>query len=461
MGKTINEIINENRDLYKQWLIDFCAVPSVAAQNRGMEESKKFLQHLFDTYIKEEVEFIETSGYPVAYSHIKSDSPYTISFYNHYDVQPEDPIELWNSPPFEATEKDGKIYARGIADNKGNLIARLAAIHALKQQNPKLPINVKFIFEGEEEIGSIHLSEFAENHTDKIQSDGNVWEFGYRDVDGRLQVSLGVKGMLYVELSAEGANTDLHSANASIIESPAWRLLFALTSLKDQNDKVLIPGFYDDVIEPTNEEIEFLSQYLFDEEANKEHLGISQFVNNLTGLNLKKKHLFEPTCNICGINSGYTGEGSKTVLPNHAFAKLDFRLVPGQDPERILKLLREHLDNQGFQDIKIKEMSGVQAARTHPTETIVEAVIETVTESEEMSPNIVPNTPGTGPMYDLCQRFGIPSVSFGVGHYASNNHAPNENIRVQDFYKHIEQVADLIVRFEKKLASKGVVKSCN
>lgn len=461
MGKTINEIINENRDLYKQWLIDFCAVPSVAAQNRGMEESKKFLQHLFDTYIKEEVEFIETSGYPVAYSHIKSESPYTISFYNHYDVQPEDPIELWNSPPFEANEKDGKIYARGIADNKGNLIARLAAVHALKQQNPNLPINVKFIFEGEEEIGSIHLSEFAENHTDKIQSDGNVWEFGYRDVDGRLQVSLGVKGMLYVELSAEGANTDLHSANASIIESPAWRLLFALTSLKDQNDKVLIPGFYDDVIEPTNEEIEFLSQYLFDEEANKEHLGISQFVNNLTGLNLKKKHLFEPTCNICGINSGYTGEGSKTVLPNHAFAKLDFRLVPGQDPIRILKLLREHLDNQGFQDIKIKEMSGVQAARTHPTETIVEAVIETVTESEEMSPNIVPNTPGTGPMYDLCQRFGIPSVSFGVGHYASNNHAPNENIRVQDFYKHIEQVADLIVRFEKKLASKGVVKSCN
>lgn len=456
MGNTIEEIIYENRDLYKQWLIDFCAVPSVAAQNRGMEESKKFLQNLFDTYIKEKVEFIETSGYPVAYSHIKADSPYTISFYNHYDVQPEDPIELWNTPPFEATEKDGKIYARGIADNKGNLIARLAAVHAMKQQNPNLPINVKFIFEGEEEIGSIHLSEFAENHADKIQSDGNVWEFGYRDVDDRLQVSLGVKGMLYVELSAEGANTDLHSANASIIESPAWRLLFALTSLKDQNDKILIPGFYDDVIEPTSEEIESLSRYLFDEEANKEKLGISKFVNDLTGIDLKRKHLFEPTCNICGISSGYTGEGSKTVLPNHAFAKLDFRLVPGQDPNRILKLLREHLDNQGFHDIKIKEMSGVQAARTHPTETIVEAVIETVTTSEDMAPNIVPNTPGTGPMYDLCQRYGIPSVSFGVGHYASNNHAPNENIREKDFYKHIEQVADLIVRFEKKLNSKGV-----
>ncbi|WP_036182886.1 M20/M25/M40 family metallo-hydrolase [Ureibacillus manganicus] len=456
MGKTIKEIIYENRDLYKQWLIDFCAVPSVAAQNRGMEDSKKFLQNLFDTYINEKVEFIETSGYPVAYSHIEADSPYTISFYNHYDVQPEDPIELWNTPPFEATEIDGKIYARGIADNKGNLIARLAAVHAMKQQNPNLPINVKFIFEGEEEIGSINLAEFAENHADKIQSDGNVWEFGYRDVDDRLQVSLGVKGMLYVELSAEGANTDLHSANATIIESPAWKLLFALTSLKDQNDKILIPGFYDDVIEPTSEEIESLSRYLFDEEANKEQLGISKFVNDLTGLDLKRKHLFEPTCNICGINSGYTGEGSKTVLPNHAFAKIDFRLVPGQDPNRILKLLREHLDNQGFQDIKIKDMSGVQAARTHPTEAIVEAVIETVTASEEMAPNIVPNTPGTGPMYDLCQRYGIPSVSFGVGHYASRNHAPNENIRVQDFYKHIEQVADLIVRFEQKLKSKGV-----
>ncbi|HWL23287.1 MAG TPA: M20/M25/M40 family metallo-hydrolase [Ureibacillus sp.] len=456
MVKTMNEIIYENRNLYKQWLIDFCSIPSVAAQNRGMEESRVFLQHLFDTYINEKVEFIETSGYPVVYSHIEADSPYTISFYNHYDVQPEDPIELWHSPPFEATERDGKIYARGIADNKGNLIARLAAVHAMKQQNPNLPINVKFIFEGEEEIGSINLAEFAENHADKIQSDGNVWEFGYRDVDGRLQVSLGVKGMLYVELSAEGANTDLHSANATIIESPAWRLLFALTSLKDQNDRILIPGFYDDVIDPTSEEIESLNRYLFDEEANKEQLGIARFVNDLTGLSLKKKHLFEPTCNICGINSGYTGEGSKTVLPNHAFAKLDFRLVPGQDPNRILKQLREHLDNQGFHDIKIKEMSGAYAARTHPNEAIVEAVIETVTASEEMAPNIVPNTPGTGPMYDLCQRYGIPSVSFGVGHYASNNHAPNENIREQDFYKHIEQVADLIVRFEQKLASKGV-----
>lgn len=455
LNKDVQIIIKENQHLYKQWLVDFCSIPSVAAQNRGMKESLKFLKHLFDTYINEEIEFIPTGGYPVAYSHIKSESPYTISFYNHYDVQPEDPIELWKTPPFEPTEIDGYLYARGVADNKGNLIARVAAIHAMKQVNPNLPINVKFIFEGEEEIGSINLPAFAEKHVDKIQSDGNVWEFGYRDADERLQVSLGVKGMLYVELSIEGANTDLHSANATIIESPTWRLIWALSTLKDPSDRVLIPGFYDDVIEPTEEEMDALSQYLYDEQANKEFLGISKFVNNLSGMELKRKHLFEPTCNICGIESGYTGEGSKTVLPHQAFAKIDFRLVPGQDPNKILQQLRQHLDNQGFKDINIKVFGVEFAARTHPSEMLAKAVIETITENTEIPPNIQPTTPGTGPMYELCQRYGIPSISFGVGHFASNNHAPNENIRLNDYYLHIELVTDLIERFANKLNTEG------
>jgi acetylornithine deacetylase/succinyl-diaminopimelate desuccinylase-like protein len=455
LSKSIKEVINENRELYKQWLMDFCAIPSVAAQNRGMIESQAYLQRLFDTYIQEEIEFIPTGGYPVAYSHLKAESPYTISFYNHYDVQPEDPIELWQTPPFEPTVIDGKLYARGVADNKGNLIARIAAIHAMKQVHPQLPINVKFIFEGEEEIGSINLASFAEEHADKIQADGNVWEFGYRDADNRLQVSLGVKGMLYVELSVDGANTDLHSANATIIESPTWRLVWALSTLKDQQDRVLIPHFYDDVIEPTEEELQALAHYRYDEQANKEYLGISKFVNDVTGIELKRKHLFEPTCNICGISSGYTGEGTKTVLPSKAFAKIDFRLVPGQDPKKILQQLRQHLDEQGFNDIQIKEMSSEFAARTHPNELLAQAVIETITENTELQPNIVPNTPGTGPMYDLCQRYGIPSVSFGVGHFASNNHAPNENIRLEDFYEHIELVTDVVKRFASKLEAKG------
>jgi acetylornithine deacetylase/succinyl-diaminopimelate desuccinylase-like protein len=455
LSKSIKEVINGNRELYKQWLMDFCAIPSVAAQNRGMVESQAYLQRLFDTYIQAEIEFIPTGGYPVAYSHLKAESPYTISFYNHYDVQPEDPIELWQTPPFEPTVIDGKLYARGVADNKGNLIARIAAIHAMKQVHPQLPINVKFIFEGEEEIGSINLASFAEEHADKIQADGNVWEFGYRDADNRLQVSLGVKGMLYVELSVDGANTDLHSANATIIESPTWRLVWALSTLKDQQDRVLIPHFYDDVIEPTEEELQALAHYRYDEQANIEYLGISKFVNDVTGIELKRKHLFEPTCNICGISSGYTGEGTKTVLPSKAFAKIDFRLVPGQDPKKILQQLRQHLDDQGFKDIQIKEMSSEFAARTHPNELLAQAVIETITENTELPPNIVPNTPGTGPMYDLCQRYGIPSVSFGVGHFASNNHAPNENIRLEDFYEHIELVTDVVKRFASKLETNG------
>ena len=385
------------------------------------------------------------------FSHLKGESDTILSFYNHYDVQPEDPIELWKTPPFEPTIINDKIFARGIADNKGNLIARMAAVHAIREVAGKLPIDIKFIFEGEEEIGSINLGTFAELHQQKIQADGCIWEFGYRDADNRIEVSLGVKGMLYVELFVKGANTDLHSANASIIKNPVWRLVWALNSLKDQDERVLIPGFYDDITPVTAEEIEMIHHYRLDELYLKEKLEINGFLNNLTGEKLKEKHIFEPTCTICGIQSGYTGEGSKTVLPSEAFAKIDFRLVPGQVPQKVLESLRKHLDDKGFHDIEIRPFSHEEAARTHPSETIVEAVLETVESYTKMKPNILPNTPGTGPMNQLCQKFGIPAVSFGVGNSSSQTHAPNENIRIEDFIDGIKMMASLTYKFEEKM----------
>lgn len=455
MDKQIFAFIEEQRGEYIKWLTDFCRIPSVAAQNRGMKESTDFLEDLFDKALQTKPELLPTRGYPIVYSHLKGTKPTTLSFYNHYDVQPEDPIELWDTPPFEPTFKDGKIYARGVADNKGNLIARVAAIHAIKQVTGELPIDIKFIFEGEEEIGSIHLADFTDKHQDKIQSDGCVWEFGYRDADDRLQVSLGVKGMLYVELFIKGANTDLHSAQASIIESPTWRLIWALNLLKDSNDRVLIPGFYDSITPITEEEQELLSHYLLKEKSTLDHLGVKKFVNGLTGEELKAKHIYEPTCNICGIQSGYTGEGSKTVLPSEAFAKIDFRLVPGQNPHQLLEDLRTYLNNHGYDDIEIRVFGSEEAARTHPSEKLAQAVIETIGTYCDLPPNIIPNTPGTGPMFDLCQRFGIPSVSFGVGHFASYTHAPNENIRVDDFIENIKLMAALVFKFEEKMNENG------
>ncbi|WP_142826948.1 M20/M25/M40 family metallo-hydrolase [Planococcus soli] len=457
MASKIDEFIEENREMYIKWLTEFCKIPSVAAQNRGMEDAVSYLDDLFQEAFSLTPEKLPTAGFPVVYAELEGRSDKILSFYNHYDVQPEDPIELWNSPPFEPEIREGKIFARGVADNKGNLVARIAAIHAIKQLGMELPVDIKFIFEGEEEIGSLNLPAFAKSHAEKIHADGCVWEFGYRDADGALQVSLGVKGMLYVELSVEGANTDLHSAQGAIIESPVWKLVWALSTLKDREEKITIPGFYDDIEPITQLDEEMLAHYRLDERETLRKLGLDSFLLNLEGEQLKRKHIFEPTCNICGIVSGYIGEGTKTVLPSSAAAKLDFRLVPGQDPEKIVMQLRKHLNNHGFEDIKIKVTSSERAARTKPDQEIVKAMIEVAEQYSDKKPNIVPNTPGTGPMYELCQALGIPSASFGVGNFQSNNHAPNENIFVEDYIEGIKMIAALVFEFSRQFEKQGSV----
>ncbi|SIT72810.1 M20/M25/M40 family metallo-hydrolase [Edaphobacillus lindanitolerans] len=451
LKRDVLTVIEENRERYIEWLVEFCKIPSVAAQGRGMEEAVKFLDGLFEEELGLQPEKLDAGGYPVVYCEMKGASDHTISFYNHYDVQPEDPVDLWQTPAFEPDLRDGKIFARGVADNKGNLIARMAAVHAILQADEELPMNVKFVFEGEEEIGSVNLPELAEKHAEKLASDGCVWEFGYRDPDGTVQLSLGVKGMLYVELTASGASTDLHSANATIIENPLWRLVWALGTLKDPKERVLIPGFYDEIDEITETELALLDSYELDEDAMLDSLKLKKFVLGLKGDQLKRKHIFEPTCNICGVEGGYTGEGSKTVLPSKAMAKLDFRLVPGQDPQKILAALREHLDANGFEDIEIREMSSEVAARTHPDEALVHVMRSVAEKVSGKKPNVVPNTPGTGPMHVLCQALGIPSASFGVGNFSSNNHAPNENINVEDYIDGIKMAAVLIEEFNAQL----------
>lgn len=449
--------IEENKELYIQWLVEFCKIPSVAAQGRGMDEAVKYVEDLFDKELNVSPERLETGGYPVIFCEMPGASERTVSFYNHYDVQPEDPIDLWETPAFEPDVRNGKLFARGVADNKGNLIARMAAVHAILQVQEQLPMNVKFIFEGEEEIGSIHLPELVENYSEKLLSDGCVWEFGYRDPDGTVQLSLGVKGMLYVELEATGASTDLHSANATIIENPVWRLVWALNTLKDRQERVLIPGFYEEINKITESELQLLDSYQLDGKATLDSLGLKRFLLDLEGKDLKHKHIYEPTCNICGIDGGYTGEGAKTVLPAKAKAKLDFRLVPGQDPEKILENLRNYLDQHGFEDITLRKLSSEVAARTQPEETLVHAMKAVTEQVTGKDPNIVPNTPGTGPMHVLCQALGIPSASFGVGNSQSNNHAPNENINVEDYIDGIKMAAVLIEEFSARLSEERSV----
>lgn len=389
-----------------------------------------------------------TDGAPVIYGTAGSGGR-TLLIYNHYDVQPPEPLELWESPPFAAEIRDGKLYARGAADNKGNLVARLCAVEAWLRTRGALPLAVKFVVEGEEEVSSAHLHQFVRQHKDLLRADGCLWEAGGKDIQENPGLYMGAKGILYVELEATGANRDVHSSQATIVPNPAWQLVWALATLKDRHETILIEGFYDDVVEPTVDEIEHLRRIAAqrDDELRRRDLGLEAFLLGVSGLQLIKRNLYQPTCTICGFGAGYTGSGSKTVLPHRAIAKLDFRLVPNQRPDDIVHKLRTHLAQHGFADIEVRELGAEHPART-PVDSLLSKVIQQTTkEIYGRDPVVSPLMAATGPMYELSAQFGIPTVGTGAGYAHSNGHAPNENIRLEDFFQHIKHVALIFERF--------------
>lgn len=444
----VYQYIDEHKEEYVQLLKDFCNQPSVSTKNIGMKEMAQIVKKTL-TSLGAKIEQINTSGYPIIYGEINQGKARTLTFYNHYDVQPVEPLDQWKTDPFKSTIIDGKFFARGCADNKGSMLSRICAVDAYQKVYGEVPLNLKFIVEGEEEVGSPHLKEFAEKYPNKIKSDGIIWEGGSKNINGPLQVALGVKGMLYVELCARGAKNDLHSLNASIVESPVWRLIWALNTLKNEKDEILIDGFYDNVKKTTPEDIKYLEDMVYEEDVMKKSMGIKNFINNLTGVKLKEKYLYQPTCNICGIISGYTEKGSKTVLPSFAKVKLDFRLVYNQKPDEIVALLRKHLDKHGFSDIEIVYKSGKNPYLTDNNSLLVKTVLQSVERVYKMPPVIYRNMAGTTAMSDLCQSTNIPAVLFGVYNDESQIHAPNENIYVKDYIDGIKLTATVLQEFAK------------
>jgi acetylornithine deacetylase/succinyl-diaminopimelate desuccinylase-like protein len=445
-----DEYVNAKRERFVAELQEFCRQPSVAAQNLGMREMAELvlarLKKLGNAWLIE----IE-GGYPVVYAEIGSGKR-TLVIYDHYDVQPAEPLELWETGPWEGAVRDGKIFGRGTSDNKGNLMCRIHAIESYLATVGPLPLRVIFVAEGEEEIGSIHFSKFVEQNRSLFDhADGCLWEFGAKDINERPTITCGLKGIVYVELHARGAKYDLHSSNAAIVVNPVWRLVWALATLKDSHDRILIDNFTDHVRSPTDEELEAIKKIPYDEEKTKADYGIPAFINNLTGLELLTKLFFEPTCTICGIYSGYVGEGSKTVLPNHAFVKIDFRLVPNLTPNLVVDLLKKHLARRNFGDIEVISLEhGEEVARSPLNSAIVRAAADAARAVHKMEPVIYPTSAASGPMYPLCQGLGIPTVSAGCGWHGSRAHSPNENIRIEDYFEGIKFVRELIDRFAKE-----------
>lgn len=446
--------IDAHASEYIELLQKLCRQPSVSAQNYGMREMAELLnQELKKTGVNTTV--YETGGNPILYGELDGENKNrTISFYNHYDVQPVEPLDAWISGPFDAEIRNGRLYARGASDNKGSLLSRLCALKAILAVRGKAPLNVKFIYEGEEEIGSLHLRQFAKEHPECIKTDGFAWEGGSKKINtpdeiGPLEVCLGVKGLLYVELRCKKINSDIHSQNAAIVKNPMWRIVQALATMKDVDENITIDGFYDNVREPTAYEMECLETLKYNEARTKARLGIDGFVNDLTGIPLLRRYHYEPVANISGAKAGYIGEGAKTIMPGTAVVKMDFRLVPNQMPDEILEKIRLHLDRRGFQDIEVVKISSDAPFRADPNCLFAQTVIRCAKKVYGVQPEVFISHAGSTAMYQFCHESNLDAVMFGAGSEDENIHAPNENIILDNFIDAIKMAATVMDEFAK------------
>ena len=443
VDKHRNELLNDLQTLIKQ--------PSISAKNEGIEECSILVSKMLKKAgVSSEILRLNKNAAPLVFGEVKSKSnpSKTLLFYNHYDVQPVEPIEEWEYPPFSGKIIGNKIFGRGASDDKGELITRIKAVESYLQEYNDVPCNIKFCIEGEEENGSENIEKYLKKFKKKFSCDGVIWEFGYIDTKNRPIVGLGMKGLLYVELSVKESIRDAHSSFATIIKNPAWRLIDALKTLRDSDGKILIDGWNDDIIPLSQNDLKIIRKEPFDANDFKKEYGIKKFVGDKNAFEAKKALVAGPTCNIAGIESGYTGDGAKTVLPSTAKVKIDFRLVPNMDPKKQIKLLKLHLKRTGFDDVSIKVLNAEAAARTSTDEKIVDVVCDS---AKKIFGDYILNisNAGTGPMHAFVDVLHAPCVSIGSSFIFCRMHSPNEFAKIDLLNKTTKCLCMLIENFSR------------
>ncbi|HSD69166.1 MAG TPA: M20/M25/M40 family metallo-hydrolase [Woeseiaceae bacterium] len=411
--------------------------PSISAQNNGIQEMATLLRDDLLAMGFQEAELVPTDGHPGVWGYYDAGADKTLMLYLMYDVQPVDE-EDWQSPPFAAElvehELGTVLMARGATNQKGPQRAFLNAVQSIIDVRGELPVNLMVTAEGEEELGSPHYPQIIDKYEERLKAaEGAIFPFNSQRPDGSLSMTLGVKGIIYFELEAKGnadggpTEAEIHGSYKALVDSPVLRLVQAIASMtsKDGNT-ILIPGYYDGILPPNHEEQVLMNGVLAtsNDDEIKAQLGVQTWLDGLAGADAITELLFMPTLNIDGIWAGYTGEGTKTILPHMATAKMDSRLPPGLDPDAALQKIRAHLDANGFADIELRRMSAYPAAQTSVSAPLVQAALSVANKyTERVAVN--PRLAGSAPFYQFTERLGIPMVPFGIG-YGTGAHAPNE-----------------------------------
>ncbi len=448
MDSSFKEYVRKNQGRFVKDISRLVAQPSVSARNEGVEECAALVAEMIGEVGGKARTLRRKGSAPLVYGEVRSSrSEKTVLFYNHFDVQPEEPLDLWRSPPFKPEVRGGRLYGRGASDDKGELVARLKVVESYVNTHGEPPCNIKFCFEGEEETGSNGLGGYVAENPDLFECDAVLWEDGAVTLDGTPVVSLGVKGILYVEYALRMLKKDAHSAYAAILEAAPWKMVRLLSLLRDEGGRVLVPGWYDGVVDFTPGELELVREHPFDREFFEGTYGAKRFVGAQTPLELKKALESRPTANISGLWTGYEGPGEKTVLPAEVRCKMDFRLTMGQDPKKLYGNLRAYMDANGFGDVKTTVLDSEPAARVSPGDPWAKAAMNAGKMVYGKKSITELSGAGTSPFYVFRDRYQVPIVAIGISSPDAANHAPNENIRLDLLHKGMLWMAQTIENY--------------
>ncbi len=446
MADGLDTYIAEHEDRWTAELRELCAIPSEATDGLALQRAADWCEQRLRS-AGCDARQIGADGVPPLVVGETGAGKRTLIGVQHYDVQPAVPLDLWTTPPYEPTLRDGALFARGVDDNKGHLLLRIQAVEAYRAVFGELPIRMRFLIEGEEESGSANLGRLLATDPRLTEGDGALKEGGSVDSKGRPQLLLGGKGILYVELRVRTLARDAHSGGATYLPNAAWRLVDALSTLMDARGRVQIEGFYDDVRAPSADERAHVAALPFDADEVRRIYRLRAFAFGREDPEVRLASQFEPTCNIAGIVSGFTDEGTKTVIPAEASCKIDFRLVPDQDPARIATLLRAHLDRHGFDDVESVHKEGTRPYRGPFDDPLVRAAQAAAEEAFGREAHLVPTSGGTSPMWAVCHKRSLANVTLGMGHPGAGAHAPNENIILANYWKALRATTRLYSLF--------------